>query len=87
LSRLRELRLKKGLRILDVTCATKVHSSTLSSIERGRLAVPTSAPIAAIESLSPLLPPHHHDQQPSAPGRASQDRLSAVAVEEPIAPI
>ncbi|MDR0616549.1 MAG: helix-turn-helix domain-containing protein [Synergistaceae bacterium] len=43
LSRLRELRLKKGLRILDVTCATKVHSPTLSSIERGRLAVPASA--------------------------------------------
>ena len=40
MTRLKELRQEKGLRILDVTCATKIHSSTLSQIERGRLAVP-----------------------------------------------
>jgi transcriptional regulator with XRE-family HTH domain len=39
MTQLRELRLKKGLRILDVVCAIKVHASILSSVERGQLAV------------------------------------------------
>jgi transcriptional regulator with XRE-family HTH domain len=43
MTRLRELRVKKGLRILDVMLATKVHASQISAIERGRLAVPSRA--------------------------------------------
>jgi transcriptional regulator with XRE-family HTH domain len=43
MTRLRQLRVKKGLRILDVVLATKVHASQISAIERGRLAVPSRA--------------------------------------------
>jgi transcriptional regulator with XRE-family HTH domain len=35
--------MEKGLRILDLTLATKVHASQISAIERGRLAVPARA--------------------------------------------
>jgi transcriptional regulator with XRE-family HTH domain len=35
--------MKKGLRILDLTLATKVHASQISAIERGRLAAPARA--------------------------------------------
>ena len=43
MTRLRELRIERGLRILDVTCALRIHPSTLSSVECGRLAVPAQA--------------------------------------------
>jgi transcriptional regulator with XRE-family HTH domain len=43
MTRLRRLRVKKGLRILDLTLATRMHASQISAIKRGRLAVPARA--------------------------------------------
>jgi transcriptional regulator with XRE-family HTH domain len=42
-TRIRELRQKKGLRAIDLAFSTKIHPSNLSSIERRKLAASMKA--------------------------------------------